>query len=113
MSLPGLIPKTTLPFAPEEFLQRVAKGAIKLPDVAPLIPPREIMNLYNGKINPTGGKLPGISYVDKLPSLNKPYYPITSEVVPNYPIKTSSEDVPDNNLLYILLGITLLGYFAN
>lgn len=100
MSLPGLAPKTTLPFAPDEFLDKVTKGIIKLPEVAPIIPPREIVVLDKGKINTTG-PLPGISYVDKLPSVTVPSYPIMSEVV---------EGKPNDNLLYILLALTAIGY---
>lgn len=102
MSLPGLIPKTTLPYISGDFLDRISKNTIKLPDVAPIIPPREIMVLNNGKTDTTG-KLPGIGYVDKLPSTNVPTYPIKAEVI---------EGQPTDNLLYILLGITLLGYLA-
>lgn len=112
MSLPGLFPKTTLPFASEDFLKKVTKNVIKLPDVAPSIPPREIMILDNSKTS-TSGSLPGIGYINKLPSTKVPTQPIGAQVVPTYPIKTGSGDDVDNNLLYILLGITVLGYLVS
>lgn len=103
MSLPGLGPKTTLPYIPGDFLEKVTKNKILLPDVSPLIPPREIIVLDKGKINTTG-PLPGIDYMNKLPSTKKTEFPITSEVV---------EGKPQDNLLYILLGITALGFLLS